>query len=136
VVTYATFSAMDLQFALLLSVLNGLSVIIPYIGATVVTLPVAIVAYTHFGPSSTWTWVMVVYLIIQILDGNVLVPLLFSEVVSLHPIAIIAAILVFGGVWGVWGVFFAIPLATLVQSVIEAWPRTSSNSPGSVRASE
>jgi putative permease len=57
------------------------------------------------------------------LDGNVLVPLLFSEVVDLHPIAIIAAVLVFGGLWGFWGVFFAIPLATVVQSILKAWPR-------------
>jgi putative permease len=42
----------------------------------------------------------------------------------MHPVAIISAVLVFGGLWGVWGVFFAIPLATLVQAVIKAWPRT------------
>ena len=66
--------------------------------------------------------VVVAYLVIQALDGNVLVPLLFGEVVSLHPIAIIVAILVFGGLWGFWGVFFAIPLATLVNAVIRAWP--------------
>jgi putative permease len=50
------------------------------------------------------------------------VPLLFSDVVNLHPIAIIASVLVFGGLWGFWGVFFAIPLATLVKSLLEAWP--------------
>jgi putative permease len=65
---------------------------------------------------------MIAYGEIQALDGNVLVPLLFSEVVNLHPVAIIIAILVFGGLWGFWGVFFAIPLATLVQAVLKAWP--------------
>ena len=64
------------------------------------------------------------YSIVQFLDGNVLVPLLFSEVVNMHPTAIIIAVLVFGGLWGVWGVFFAIPLATLIQAVINAWPVT------------
>ena len=43
--------------------------------------------------------------------------------VDLHPVAIIVAVLVFGGVWGFWGVFFAIPLATLVQAVLKAWPK-------------
>jgi putative permease len=38
-------------------------------------------------------------------------------------VAIIVAILVFGGFWGFWGVFFAIPLATLVHAVLHAWPR-------------
>ncbi|MDP2284525.1 MAG: AI-2E family transporter, partial [Pseudohongiella sp.] len=56
------------------------------------------------------------------LDANLLVPLIFSETVNLHPVAIIAAVLVFGGLWGLAGVFFAIPLATLIKAIINAWP--------------
>lgn len=123
VVTYATFVFLELQFAALLAVVTGLSVIIPYVGAAVVTLPIAVIGYFQFGPSSEFVWVLVAYGIIQALDGNVLVPLLFSEIVKLHPVAIIIAILVFGGIWGFWGVFFAIPLATLIRAVILAWPR-------------
>jgi putative permease len=122
VATYVIFLFLDLQFALLLGVLNGLSVLIPYIGATVVTFPIAAVAFYQFGATPDFAWLMGAYLVIQALDGNVLVPLLFSEVVNLHPIAIIVAILLFGGLWGFWGVFFAIPLATLVQAVLKAWP--------------
>ena len=48
--------------------------------------------------------------------------LLFSEAVNLHPVAIILAVLFFGGIWGLWGVFFAIPLATLIKAIINAWP--------------
>lgn len=66
---------------------------------------------------------MLAYLVVQALDGNVLVPLLFSEAVNLHPVAIIVAVLVFGGLWGLWGVFFAIPLATLVKVLLVFWPR-------------
>ncbi|MCB1739730.1 MAG: AI-2E family transporter [Gammaproteobacteria bacterium] len=126
-VTYVTFLSMKLDFSLLLAVLNGLSVIIPYIGATVVTFPIVIIAYFQFGITPDFWWVVGAYFVIQIIDGNVLVPLMFSEVVNLHPIAIIVAILIFGGLWGFWGVFFAIPLATLVQAVLKAWP----TSPGS-----
>lgn len=121
--SYVTFSAFGLRYALLLAVLVGLSVIIPYIGATVVTFPVLLIAWFQWGWSAEFAWLTVAYLVIQALDGNVLVPLLFSEVVNLHPIAIIVAILVFGGLWGFWGVFFAIPLATLVQAVLSLWPR-------------
>ena len=121
-VTYITFAAMGLQFAMLLAVAVGLSVVIPYIGAVVVTLPVAFVAYFQWGLTSDFAYLMIAYAIIQALDGNVLVPLLFSEVVDLHPVAIIAAVLMFGGLWGFWGVFFAIPLATVVQAVLKAWP--------------
>lgn len=121
--SYITFSFMGLQYALLLATLVGLSVIIPYIGAAVVTIPIALVAYFQWGLSAQFAYVLIAYGVIQALDGNVLVPLLFSEVVDLHPVAIIVAVLVFGGIWGLWGLFFAIPLATLVQAVLKAWPR-------------
>ena len=125
VVTYVTFMLLGVPFAMLMSMMVGFSVIIPYIGAAIVTIPVAIVAFIQFGLTMEFVWVMVAYAIIQILDGNVLVPVLFSEVVSLHPVAIIVAVLVFGGIWGFWGVFFAIPLATLVNAVLRAWPRAT-----------
>ncbi|MEH6503243.1 MAG: AI-2E family transporter [Cycloclasticus sp.] len=122
VVCYIAFSLLGLNYAVLLSFLVGLSVLIPYVGATVVTIPVLLVAYVQWNWGNEFIFLMTVFLIIQALDGYVLVPLLFSEVVNLHPVAIIVAILFFGGIWGFWGVFFAIPLATLVQAVMIAWP--------------
>lgn len=122
-VTYIGLVVMGVNYAALLGLLVGLSVVVPYIGAVVVTIPVAVVAYFQFGWGSEFMWVMIVYGVIQGLDGNVLVPLLFSEAVNMHPVAIITAVLVFGGFWGLWGVFFAIPLATLVKAVFTSWPR-------------
>ncbi len=122
-VTLTTFEFLGLQYAVLLAVVVGLSVLIPFVGAAVVTIPVVLIAWSQFQATPEFWWVVIAYLIIQVLDGNVLVPLLFSEVVNLHPVAIIVAILVFGGIWGLWGVFFAIPLATLVQAVLNAWPK-------------
>ena len=121
--TFVAFTFLGLNYAFLLGALVGLSVLIPFVGAAVVTLPVFIVAVIQFG----WSWdlgvLMTTYAIIQFIDGNILVPLLFSEVVDLHPITIIVAVLAFGGLWGVWGVFFAIPLATLIKAIYRAWPR-------------
>jgi len=122
VVAFFTFTAMELRYALLLATMVGLSVIIPYVGAAVVTVPVAIIAWFQWGWSPQLGWLLFAYGVLQALDGYLLVPLLFSEVVDLHPVAIIIAILIFGGLWGFWGVFFAIPLATLVQAVLNAWP--------------
>ena len=122
-VTYITFVSLSLQYAALLATLVGFSVLIPYVGAAAATVPVALVAFFQWGWGWEFGYVMIAYAVIQALDGNVLVPLLFSEAVNLHPVAIIVAILIFGGLWGFWGVFFAIPLATLVQAVLKAWPR-------------
>ena len=122
IATYIAFVAMGMNYAMLLSLLVGLSVIIPYVGATVVTIPVALIAFFQWGATSEFGYLMAAYAVIQFLDGNLLVPLLFSEVVNLHPLAIIVAVVFFGSLWGVWGVFFAIPLATLIQAILKAWP--------------
>ncbi|MAM00400.1 MAG: AI-2E family transporter [Alteromonadaceae bacterium] len=122
VVSYLTFLFLGLAYAMLLSLLVGLSVIIPYIGAAVVTVPIGLIAYFQFGFGDQFLWIMAAYALIQALDGNVLVPVMFSEVVNLHPVAIIVAILIFGGFWGFWGVFFAIPLATFIQAILKALP--------------
>ncbi|PKF63562.1 AI-2E family transporter [Psychromonas sp. psych-6C06] len=122
VATYFVFFFMDLRYSALLAVLVGLSVLIPYIGAAAVTVPVAVVALFQWGLSPDFVYLMIAYGIVQALDGNLIVPLLFSEAVNLHPVIIIIAVLVFGGLWGFWGVFFAIPLATLVKAVLNAWP--------------
>ena len=125
VASYLAFISFGLNYTALLAVLVGLSVIVPYIGAFLVTIPVVLVAFFQFGLTGDFYWIVGLYLVIQVLDGNVLVPVLFSEAVNLHPVAIIIAILVFGGLWGVWGVFFAIPLATLCNVLLVSWPRTN-----------
>jgi putative permease len=121
VATYIGFSCFGLDYSLLLSFIVGLSVMVPYVGMIVITIPVVLVGLWQWGPDITFVKMMLVFLSIQAIDGNVVVPLLYSSAVNLHPIAIIAAVLIFGGLWGFWGLFFAIPLATLVRAVFNAW---------------
>lgn len=94
-VTYIGFVTMGLNYAALLALLVGISVVVPYVGTVVVTVPVALIALFQWGWSDQFIYLMAVYGIIQTLDGNVLVPLLFSEAVNLHPVAIICAVLLF-----------------------------------------
>lgn len=122
IVTYIILIFFDLRYPLLLSVVVGLSVLVPYIGAVIVTIPVALIALFQFGLSPDFYYLLLAFVISQLLDGNLVVPFLFSEAVNLHPLTIIVAVLIFGGLWGFWGVFFAIPLATLVKAVINALP--------------
>ncbi|WGO84739.1 AI-2E family transporter [Arsenophonus apicola] len=120
--TYIAFAFLGLRYSLFLSVLVGISVLIPYIGAVVVTIPVVLVALFQWGIGPDFWTLLIAYLIVQGLDGNLLVPILFSEAVNLHPLVIILSVVVFGGLWGFWGVFFAIPLATLIKAVMHVWP--------------
>ncbi len=119
---FVAFSWLGLRYPLLLSVLVAFCIIIPYVGAKVVAIPVFLVGFVQWGFSPEWYHLMMVYVVLLVLDGYILVPILYSEKLFLHPIAIIAAVLVFGGLWGFWGVFFAIPLATFIKAIIRAWP--------------
>jgi putative permease len=122
IVSIIVFKVLHLKYAILLGSIVGVSVLVPYIGAISAAVPLIIMSWYQFGLSPQFIYVGFAYAIIQALDGNVLTPLLFSGVVNIHPIAIIVAILFFGGIWGFWGVFFAIPLAILIKAVINAWP--------------
>ncbi|XOV87472.1 MAG: AI-2E family transporter [Pseudomonadota bacterium] len=121
--SFVFFKVMGLDYSALLAFLVGVSVIVPYVGLVAVTFPVVVIGYLQFGWTPEFMYVLLGYSIIQGIDGLVVVPLLFSEAVNLHPIAIITSVLVFGSWWGLWGVFFAIPLATLVKAVMNSWPQ-------------
>jgi len=120
-VTYLTYLILGLNYSMLAGFVVGLSTVIPYIGATLVTIPIAMFALFQWGWSSDAFYAIAAYGVLQLFDGNLLAPLLLSGVVNLHPVAIIVAVLVFGGIWGIWGLFFAIPLATLFNAVLNAW---------------
>jgi len=121
------FMYFGLEYVALLSVLVGFSVLIPYLGAFLVTLPVAAVGLLQFGLSFDFWLLMGAYLVLQILDGNLLAPILFSDAVKLHPVIIMLAVFVFGGMFGFWGVFFAIPIATLIKAIWNSWPKNLAN---------
>lgn len=78
VVTYIIFLFFDLRYPLLLSVAVGISVLVPYIGAVLVSIPVMLIALFQFGLSPDFYYLMLAFIISQLLDGNLLVPFLFS----------------------------------------------------------
>lgn len=116
------FTFIGLKYSALLSVLVGFSVLIPYVGAFLVTIPVVVVGLLQFGFESQF-WILIsLYLLLQALDGNLLVPIIFSDAVKLHPVVIIFSVFIFGSMFGFWGVFFSIPIATFIKAIWNAWP--------------
>ncbi len=119
------FASFGLNYGALLAVLVGLSVLIPFVGAFSITIPIVIIGLLQFGLGTQFYLLIGLYLLLQFLDGNLLVPIIFSEAVKLHPIVIILAVFIFGSLFGFWGVFFSIPLATFIKAVWNAWPGLS-----------
>lgn len=125
IVNTVAFMLFGLHYAILLGIGVGLSVVIPYVGAVIITIPILLVSVFQFGFGYTLVWLFAVYIIIQLLDSNVLTPMLFSKAMNLDAFSILASILIFGGLWGFWGVFFSIPLATFIRTIIVNWPSSS-----------
>jgi putative permease len=126
-INYAAFALIGLKYSLILSLLVGIAVLVPYIGSAVMFVPVILIAFFQWGVGTQMLSIAAAYALLHALDGNIIAPLLLSRVVKIHPIAIIVAILVFGGIWGFWGLVFAIPLATLLHAVLKAWTSTAAS---------
>ncbi|SFS88313.1 putative permease [Succinivibrio dextrinosolvens] len=126
IVNTLAFMILGVNYAFLLGFGVGLSVIVPYVGAAIITIPVVLIPIFQFGFCSYLIWIFAVYLVIQLLDSNVLTPMLFSKAMDLDAFSILSAVLIFGGLWGFWGVFFSIPLATFIGSLFTNWPNKES----------
>lgn len=124
IVSYIPFYILELKHSFLLSLIVGLSVLIPYIGAFFVTIPIFIIGYYQYGFESELFILIVSYIIIQFLDGNILVPIIFSKVVALNPLFIIISIIFFGGTMGIIGVILAIPISIIIKNLLTLWFNT------------
>ncbi len=121
IANYILFKMYKIAYSDLLAIMVGISVIIPYIGAIIIAIPVILISAVHLGASNNFLYIILIYTLIQLIDGNILVPLLFSEVVNLHPISIMISVIIFGTTLNIYGVFFAIPLALVIKAIINIY---------------
>ena len=107
-----------LDFALLWGVLAVVLNFIPTIGSIVITVLVTIMAIVQFAPSiGPILFVGISAIVIQNLIGNFLDPRLSGNSLNLSPFIILAALSVFGYVWGIVGMFLAVPLLSILQII-------------------
>ncbi len=124
-VMYVLFIYFKLNYATILAIAVGISGIIPWVGAVLVTVPLVVIAIFQWGFTADLVSFLVLYCVLIALDANLLVPLLFSETMKMHPIVILMSVIFFGQLWGVAGVFFAIPLAVLIKVMLQYWPKVN-----------
>jgi predicted PurR-regulated permease PerM len=107
-------------FALLIGIFSGLVSFIPYLGATIsVVVPILLALVSD---PFTVIWVVLAFIIIQQIEGNLLQPIVMSRAVDLHPALVVFAILVMGTLFGLIGVFLAVPLVAALQVLVrELW---------------
>jgi len=106
----------QMEYALVLALLAGLTEFVPYLGPILAAIPAVFLALTQ-SPMLALT-VAVIYYIIQLMENNIIVPKLMQKVVGLNPIVSIAVLLIGFKVGGIVGAILSIPVATAVSVVI------------------
>lgn len=103
----------DVKFALILSLLNGILNIIPYFGAILGIVPAILVALID-GPSKVFA-VIILFIIIQQLEGNILAPKVTANSISMHPLTIILLLLIGEKIGGFLGMILIVPIAIIIK---------------------
>ena len=115
------FWALGLNSPVLLGVSFGLSQLIPFFGPVFMTFPVLIVSLAQFGLDPYVIVILLFYGLLQNIDGNIFLPFLMSGVVKLPAVVVLLSVFLFGAIFGIWGVFFAVPIASFIKSLMDNW---------------
>ena len=109
------FKLLDVNYALLLAIVMGVTNIIPYFGPIIGAIPVVMISYTIGG--NTVIFVIIAIFVIQVIEGNLLSPYIMGKTVKIHPVAIIFVLLLGGQLFGVWGMILAVPTLTILKVI-------------------
>lgn len=110
---------LGIEYAVLLGLLGAILNVIPYLGGLVaVALPMAVALATKVSP---WypLYVMAAYYFIQLVDNNYIVPIIVSSKVKINALVSIVAVLAFGALWGIPGMFISIPLTAIAKLIFD-----------------
>ncbi|MGE5139130.1 MAG: AI-2E family transporter [Rudaea sp.] len=105
----------DQPFALVASLFAGLFMLIPFVGAPLALVPPILVALLHDPGQAVFS--VGILLIYQVIIVNVIMPKILGDALGLHPLVIIASLLIGIKVGGFWGAFFGVPVAGVIATM-------------------
>lgn len=111
------FSLVGLRFALTFGIMAGILNMVPYLGSFLAMIPVVIMGAVQ-GPLML-VKVLIIFMIEQTIEGRFVSPLVLGSKLSIHPVTIMFILLTAGSMFGVWGVFLAIPIYASVKVVVK-----------------
>ena len=109
---------LKIRYYYILGPLAGLAIMLPYVGVIFSTVPAVAVAFFQYDGRKAIT-VLIVYALLQFLEGNILTPLIVGGRVRLFPLTVVVAFIFWGLLWGVAGAVLAVPLTSAVKVVCE-----------------
>ena len=119
VTTAVAFWALGLNHAAVWGIAAAILNLVPYIGSVMVTGAAGLIAFLQFGSINMALAVAGVSLLINTIEGNLLVPWLTSKAGRMNPVAVFIGVLGWGWLWGVWGLLLGIPIMMVVKAVCD-----------------
>ncbi|WP_035619217.1 AI-2E family transporter [Lacticigenium naphthae] len=116
VMMFIGFSLINLKYSGVLAIVAGFTSIIPYIGPTLAFIPALVVAV-----ADSWTMVLfliIVWMIVQFIDGNFIEPNVMGKQLNVHPLTIIIVLLVAGELLGIFGLVFGVPIYAIFKVIV------------------
>lgn len=112
---------LGVKYALLLGVMGALLNLVPYIGILIACILTALVTFST-GHTSTVLWATVAILVIHLTDSNVLLPRIVGSKVRINALSTILGVIAGGAVWGIPGMFLAVPIMAILKVIFEDVP--------------
>jgi putative permease len=111
-------SLVGIDLALLLAIISGFLVIIPFIGAFISLFLMLVSCYFSYGASVEIVYILVLFVIAHIIESYILTPQIIGDKIGLHPVWIIFSVFAAGSVFGFVGIVFAIPIAGVIKILL------------------
>lgn len=117
--TWAAFSWLGVEHAALWGVVAGVLNIIPYLGAVIVAGGAALVGLLQFGSVSTALTVGGISLVINSIEGYLLMPWLTGRANRMNAVVIFVGVLFWGWLWGAWGLLLGMPIMIAIKAICD-----------------
>jgi predicted PurR-regulated permease PerM len=108
------------RFAPLWGIAAGLLNCVPYLGPAIVAAGLFLSALLQFGDVTTAAMVSGASLVVTTIEGSLFTPIMFGRSVALNPVAVFLSFMFWGWLWGIPGMFLALPLLTIVKTIAES----------------
>ena len=120
VCTWALLWWFGVRYPVLWGVAAGLLNCIPYLGPAVVAAGLFLATLLQFNDAATATLIAGISLVITTIEGSLFTPIVFGRSVSLNPVAVFVSFMFWGWLWGIPGMFLALPLLTILKTIAES----------------
>lgn len=110
---------LGIQYAIILGVIGAILNIIPYIGGIIATLLAMTIAFVTKDSLSYPIFVLLLYVFVQLIDNNYIVPKIVASRVQLNALISIIVVLIGGAIWGIAGMFLSIPLTAILKVIFD-----------------